>query len=292
MPVLFIQGQDEALEPEEAESWSVGIDYAPAFAPWLKTSLSYFDISYDGRIEQPSINADRELVLERADRFPGLIVRNPSAADAAGFLDLDDDDFISNDTGIPFDPATDAILDVFPNLVLFDNRVTNIAIEEVRGLDFTADATFDTNAGRLDFGLNLTHTLDHDRRVTPASPAFSLLNEVGKPVDTRLRAKAGWSRGAFAAIAFLNYVDDYANPFSTPPSRMDSWTTVDLTLRFEGSKLAGGGLLEGFDATLGIRNLFDNDPPLFPNSLQGILYDSTNANPFGRYFSLVLRKHW
>jgi iron complex outermembrane recepter protein len=292
VPVLFIQGENPGLSPEKADTWSLGVDYEPGFAPWARLSASYFQIDYDGRIEQPSVNADRELVLNRAERFPGLITRAPTPAAAAGFLGQDADGFINNDTGVPFDPATQNILAVFPNLVLFDNRVSNIAIEGVKGLDLRIDTDFETDIGNLIFGLNLTYTFEHERRVTPVSPAFSLLNEVGKPVDTRARAQAGWRQGPFSTFVYVNYVDDYANPFSDPPSRIDSWTTADLTLRFDGSQLGHGGFLNGFGATLSIQNLFDSDPPVFRDSLIGVRYDSANASPFGRYISLRLTKRW
>ena len=291
-PVLFIQGANPAIGPEEADTWSFGVDFEPEFAHWADLSLSYFEIEYDGRIEQPSINADRDLVLEREGRFPGLVTRDPSAAAAAAFLAADTDGFIDNATDTAFDPATQDILAVFPDLVLFDNRVGNIAIEELRGIDLKASGEFDTEAGAFSFGVNLTRTLDHDRRVTAASPPFGLVDEVGKPADTRVRATGGWTRGAYGAFVYVNWVDDYRNPFSTPESRIDSWTTVDLSIRVQASELADTGFFEGVDATLAVENLFDNDPPLFENSLLGVLYDSTNAQPFGRYLSLRVIKEW
>ncbi|HEX2138949.1 MAG TPA: TonB-dependent receptor, partial [Woeseiaceae bacterium] len=39
-PVLFIQGDDPALGPEEAETWSFGVDFEPEFATWASFSLS------------------------------------------------------------------------------------------------------------------------------------------------------------------------------------------------------------------------------------------------------------
>lgn len=291
-PVLFLQGEHPDLRPEEAETFSVGFDFKPDFAPWARLSMSWFQVEYEGRIEQPSVNADRELVLQRASRYPGLVTRNPDTAEAAAFLDADADGFINNDTGVPFDPATQDVLGVFPNLVLFDNRTSNIAVEELRGMDVKFDAVIETGIGSFDFGVNFTHTFDHDRHVTAASPPFSLLDKVGKPVDTRFRAKGGWTRGAYAAFLYVNYVGGYANPFSTPASEIDSWTTADLTLRFQGSELAEDGFPDGLDAALSVQNVFDEDPPLFENSLLGVLYDSTNASPFGRFISLRLSWRW
>lgn len=292
VPVLFLQGARPDIGPEEADTWSLGVDIEPEFARWASLSLSYFEVDYDGRIEQPSINADRDLVLEREIRFPGLVTRDPSTAATAAFLAADTDGFIDNDTGTAFDPATQDILAVFPDLVLFDNRVGNIAIEELRGLDLKATGELDTGAGVFSFGVNVARILGHERRVTAASPPFGLVDEVGKPVDTRVRASGGWTQGPYGAFVYVNYVDDYRNPFSTPESRIASWTTVDLSIRLQASALVEGGFFEGVDAALAVKNLFDNDPPLFGNSLLGVLYDSTNADPFGSYVSLHVIKRW
>jgi outer membrane receptor protein involved in Fe transport len=73
---------------------------------------------------------------------------------------------------------------------------------------------------------------------------------------------------------------------------MDSFTTVDLSFRFDGSDLASSGFLDGFTAVLSVQNLLDEDPPLFPNSLQGVLYDTANASPVGRFVAIQFVKAW
>jgi hypothetical protein len=261
-------------------------------APSTTVSLGYFQVDYEDRIEQPTIAADRPLVLQRADRFPGLIDRSPTPEEVAAILALDSDGFYSNSTGTPWNPATQDLLTVFPNLITFDNRTANIAVENVKGLDFRIDTTHDTGAGMLKFGANASYMLEHERSVTATSPSFELLNEVGKPVDLRLRAYGGWSSGAYGATVYINYVDGYDNPFSTPASDMSSWTTVDASFRFDGAGMASSGLLNGFSAILSVQNLLDEDPPLFPNSLQGLLYDAANASPVGRFISMQLVQKW
>lgn len=67
---------------------------------------------------------------------------------------------------------------------------------------------------------------------------------------------------------------------------------MDLSLRLQASELVDAGFFEGVEVTLSVDNLFDNDPPRFENSLQGVLYDPTNADPFGRYVSLHVIKRW
>src|SRR5205823_3718060 len=119
-----------------------------------------------------------------------------------------------------------------------------------------------------------------------------LLNEVGKPVDWRWRANAGWRRAAYGAFVYLNYVDRYSNPFSTPVGDMSSWTTVDMTLRVDGAQLGTGSWLQGLTATLSVNNLLDKDPPSFSSSLYGLKYDATNASPMGRFISAQVVKRW
>lgn len=294
-PMLELTGTNSQLGPEEAETWSLGLDYQPSFAPSFKASLSYFEIKYEDRLDSPAFSfTERESALINESRFPGLVIRNPSAEQVAQFLGSITDLGLTLDANVttPFDPNTQDLLTVFPNLVLFDDRADNIATETLRGVDLSIDGSRVTRIGTLSFGLNGTYTLEHERNVTPTSPVFSLINQVGKPMDFRLRASLGWTRSAYGAYVQINYLDDYANPISTTHPTIDSWTTVDLTLRFDGSRVADTGWLDGLSAALSVSNLLDTDPPDFYGSYYGLRYDSTNADPLGRAVSLRLTKRW
>lgn len=289
-PILYSEGVNTDLGPEEAETWSLALEYKPPFARWLYASVSYFDVRYDGRIERPSVNADLPLVLARADRYASILNRAPTAEQARAILTRAQT--FTNGTTVAFNPATQDPLTVFPGLITFDNRTTNIAVEKLQALDFVVETNFATSVGAINLGVNAAYTLDRNRSLTPDSPKIVLLNEVGKPVDLRIRGKAGWTRGAYGAFAYVNYADSYKNPFSAPVSKMPSWTTVDLTLRFDGSRLAAPGLLDGITVALSATNLFDKGPPRFDNSFLGIYYDVANASPMGRYSSIRISKRW
>jgi|GEM_PF-850958 len=292
-PVLQWTGSNTQIGPEKATTWSIGIDIDPTFAPGTRVSMSYFDISYKERIDQPAIStADQDLVLARQDRFAGLVDRSPGAALIADIDSQTRDDLYYNYTGTSFDRHAQNIFAVFPNLVVFDNRTSNIAVEKLNGVDLQIATRLDTASGRFNFGLNGTYTLQHDRSVTVTSPSFELLNEVGKPVGFRLRASAGWERGAYAASAFVNYTDSYSNPFTPLASSISSWTTVDATLRIDGARLAPVAWLQNLDLTFTVNNLFDRDPPPFLGGRSGLRFDVANAQPLGRYASVRLVKDW
>ena len=291
-PVLELTGFSPGVAPERADTWSLAFDYQ--FSRAAKVSMSYFEVDYRDRLDAPANTTERELALVNQDRYPGLLIRNPDAALVRSLLGAVSDGMFIVDTSVsvPFDPGTQDPLAVFPNLVTFDNRSNNMASQSLRALDLTFDANVETGMGTLIFGLSGAYTLDHSRRVTKTSPAFALIDEVGKPVGFRMRGKLGWANGAYGTHMFVNYLDDYENPLSSPMSKVSSWTTVDLTLRFDGSRSSTDGRLGGLSAALTINNLFDREPPTFRGSYYGLAYDAANANPFGRNISLRLAKRW
>jgi len=293
-PVLFSIGAAANLQPEKADTWSFGVDYEPAFLPDTRISVSYFDIDYRNRIDIPAVGTDFELVLQREARFAGLVDRNVTLEDIEAIRQLTSNGAILNGTPRPYDPATGSagVLAAFPDLVIFDNRSNNISTETARGLDLAVSSRFQAGTSSIDVGLNSTYTISHKRSVTASSPAFTRINEAGKPVGLRMRLNAGWSRGALAAYVYANYVDGYVDPFQIPAGHIGSWTTFDMVLRLDGSQLGSAGMLDGVNVTLSIDNLFDRDPPRFIGQTSGLAYDATNAGPMGRYVSLRVSKRW
>jgi outer membrane receptor protein involved in Fe transport len=292
--VLTHEGVNPSLVPEKADTWSVGFDYEPTLIPRTKLSLSYFNVNFRQRIDVPTIGADTALVLERESRFAQLIERAPTAAEAAVVVSSAPAGFFSNSTGTAFDPQTqaDQILQLFPDLVIFDNRTNNIAVENVHAIDLRVENQQDLLKGVMRITLNGTYTLDHDRRITRNSPDLDLINEVGKPVDLRARFDVDWKRGGFGANLGVNYTDGYANPFSIVEGRIASWTTLDLTLRIDGGALSEASWARGLNASLSVSNILDRDPPEFIGSIYGLRFDATNSNPLGRYGLLSFRKSW
>jgi len=286
-PVYRLSGSDPDLEPETATTWSLTASYQPPASRRTLLEVSYYEVDYRNRIGFPILGVPDDQLLAR-EEFNNIIDRSPTDALLAGFA-ANAPFGVFNLTGLPYDPAIQTFLQAFPDIVLIDSRTTNSAVEKVRGIDFRARTGFDTGIGEIALGVSGTYTLNHTRKATLASPAFPEFNQVGRPVDLRLRGDLGWSNGPFAANLFVNYTDSYSNPFATPPGRISSWTTVDLTLRVDGSVFGSGSALSDSSFSITARNLFDERPPLFPDGGgAGILYDPANANPFGRVMTARL----
>jgi iron complex outermembrane recepter protein len=291
-PVLFFGGDsNNGLTAEKADVWSMSVDYQPHFAPSTRISASYFNIAYEDRLDFAlASNADFELALANESLYPGLIDRTPTDAEIDEIVAQLGSGVIFNLTPTLWDPSTQTVLEAFPGVVIFDSRLNNIAVDRVSGVDLGIDSKVETPLGTLSFGLNATRTLEHERKITVTSPAFDLLNEVGKPVDLRARLNVGLTRGAYGLFGAINYTDSYLNPLTAPSTHVASWTTTDLTFRVDGSALSRPGFFEGFRVTVGIINAFDREPPnvLTP----GYLFDAANVNPLGRQVSLRVVKSW
>lgn len=284
---LFTEtGGNLDLQPEEATTYTLGIDWEPSDQHRL--SLSWFSVDYDGRIDQPA-ESDTTALIDEA-LLGGLVNREPTPAQLDVILNRITR--IINNTPVPFDPATDDPFVTFSNIATFDNRQNNIGLEKVDGFDFQASTMVGSRLGEWSFALNGTYYSEFTRNITATSPSIEQINRPGRPVDLKVRGRVGWTRSAWSANAYVNYTDSYEDTTAATPTKIDSWTTLDVTLRYDPPRSADRSVLDGFTATLGISNLLDNDPPVFLNNFLGLGFDGVNASPVGRFVSLRVSKRW
>jgi len=288
------------LKPEFSDTITIGFDFEPESIENLRVSATYFSIDYEDRLGAPggfSSLSDPEGFLFAFNQSPtlddfeqivGTIVVPTRFRDLTGLI-VD-----------PNDPA--AVADVVT--VVFDTRLDNLANSKSEGVDLAVDYRQDSPMGDLSFGLRATYVLESTQRAIPTSPEVSLLDSVGNPVSLKLRAYAGLRSGGFSGQVNVNHVDSYTNTTVVPEESIDSWTTVDLNLRysFDGSARS---LLQGTVFSLNVNNLFDQDPPFVAaralSTRDGVLldgltrsvgFDPVNANPLGRFLTVGLTKQF
>ena len=281
---LFAAGSTTDLEPEKAETWTVGIDFEPTFAPELRIRATYFKIEYDDRIAEVFPSFDD--VTGAAFGLPIPIVLNPDLAQLQAFIDASPSNF-------DFTPFGATLADV---TVLGDLRPLNATTTSVDGVDISVVHNKSTNFGIWNFSLDVSYLLSFDEQFTPLTPTVELVDTVQNPVDLRIRGGIGWSHDRYSVTTFVNYVDDYENNrVFGDPVPVDSWTTVDLGLQIDLEGLANTSLLNGTRLAFNVRNLFDEDPPEVARERFGGLrynYDTANAEGRGRTLSLQLSKRW
>jgi|HigsolmetaAR202D_1030399.scaffolds.fasta_scaffold05215_3 iron complex outermembrane receptor protein len=254
------------LDPEEAETYSFGVEYTPDWASGLTLKGTYFAIDYDGQVG--SINSNTALQNPNAAAF---VTRNPTDAqlDAAAA------------TGI-------RIVGARPTEVAFliDARLHNLGGSRMRGIDASARYDWATGNGhQWAAEVSGTYLLKYDSAVLPTDNYVSRLDEIYNPLRLNMRGVLSWTNGPLFAEGVLNHTGGYKNTLVAPIQKVDSYSTVDL--RF------GANLTDLFESvsfaknmtlSLEVVDLFDEEPP-FVDIDGGANFSA--SSPLGRRVSVT-----
>jgi iron complex outermembrane recepter protein len=273
---LIWSGNNGAVRPERAQSWTAGLDLAPEALPGLTFDVTWFRTAFEDRIQAtlytPTVLSD--------PAYAPIVTRNPSAAQI---------DYICSHA--IFGQGTPSQCMSLPVGAVIDLRVHNLARAITDGIDFNAGYEHSAPLGKLNFALSGTWLRDFSQAQTPNMPLTSLLDNQNEPIDLRFRATAGWQYRGWGTLVAANFTNSYWDMGSIPQRHVDSWTTIDLQLRYDFPDDARYGL-RGTRIELNARNVFNIDPPFLNNQMASIGYDQENADPYGRLLSLQLSKKW
>ena len=255
--VDILNGGNRNLGPETADMYSLGVVFEPS--PNFSASVDFFSIDRDDTIQVLTL---RQLV----DNF-----------------DLFQDRFIRDGSN---------------TLLAIDQRWINTGGSTTEGLEIVVRGGLDAWGGRFTAGLDATYLLKYTNQVIEGAPVEDRLGVFTFSGDLGLR----WRHNAFVSYGnddwtvtftqiFRNGYENQelpgiANGSVSRPNlveRVDDYVIYNLAASFEG--------IEGVRLTLGVRNLFDTDPPF------AISYDSFTgggssweprvADPRGRSFTVL-----
>lgn len=280
---VALSGENRDLGPEEATTWSVGLDWDVANN--LRLSTTYFDIYYKNQVEAYLSNLTL-LAIESDFAGTGIILRG---AEAAARVQQAIDQGIGVVGALPGGSAA--------NVTLFvDGRSQNLGVSKMKGIDFTAAYSLPTASyGRWSFNLNGTWLTTYDVAITPTAPMIDRLNTIFNPLKLKMRAGIVWNQGPWYGQAIITRVHGYQNNAVTPVERVSPYTPVDLSFGVDLGSWSHGPVFQDLHLGFELRNAFDEDPPyvnVAPSVNGSGGYDATVANPIGRLFGLTLRKKW
>jgi iron complex outermembrane recepter protein len=267
--ILQWSGGNAGLKPETAKNLSAGFDLDVPWVSDLRVGLTYFDIRYTNRLRSPLTGLTGLDELLGNPRYSPFVIRNPDSSFRQRVCA----------SGTSADLNREACLNT-PISAIVDMRTANTAKLNTDGVDLDLSYRRALASGQLRLGLLATRILSYEQATVETFPLVSQLNLKYLPVDTRLRANASWTRGDWSTTLFVNYVDDYSDVSAASVRKIGSWTTADLDIAYTHSQIT---------LALNAQNVFDRDPP-FANAAIG--YDPTNANPYGRIVSALVRKQW
>lgn len=249
---LMRQPPVPTLKPEQSESRTVGLALEPRFVPGLSLGIDWWRYELSDQINV--IGRDTQLALEAA----GGPYSNPNVVRV---------------------PATSA--EPIGAITAVIEPWQNFARAETEGYDVNlAYALGAPRRGRVTVGVDASYIHTYEVQLAAGGPVESFPTDDNRP---RLRTvgRLEFERKAWRAQVLSRFTSDYkpSDPVVVGGQsyRMPSHVTWDSSVsRRFGSERAGSGL----SVTLGVNNVFDRDPPLYPVR-QG--YDARQFSPQGRF---------
>ena len=260
--IMVVGGGNPNLDPEESETLSIGIIVQPTMLDGLRVSVDWT------RLEKTDVitlfNVDQAAII--AEQYlPEVVTRAPAAP------------------GDPFGvgPITELHAQYF-----------NIARRDIESYDIALDYSWSTARwGAWSFATIASKLTKNESQIVTSSPA---LDETGFRTGLEWKGNAvlGWQLGPWSAAWTTRYYDSYklgGADFVSPTwilnqgsSTVPSQTYHDLLVGYRiddaGSGRGISSLLSGLEVQLGVRNVFDKEPPL---DLQGFGIGSTVYSVWG-----------
>ena len=282
------------LTPEEADVFNVGLSWNPIDGPLegLSVDIDYYDYEYSDLISreghQDLINQDNAL------RCPDGLNSDAMAGPLCGAVDTNGDgitEVYSLGAGIP----DKVIRGADGSLLRTQASYFNAPTLNTSGIDLKVGYRWETdNLGLFRAELGASYTLDYELSLPDGSTidgvgSRNAGNSVGYPLpEYKANLSLGWTRDRHSASVIVRYVDEYEDDVPQSAVRgafigfaptIDSMTTVDLQYNLQ--LPAFSFQTEGSTLTLGIKNAFDEDPPLV--NVDGA-FDYFTHDPRGRIF--------
>ncbi len=233
--VTSLAGGNPNLKPEKSKQFGIGFVFSPIKS--LTASIDFFSIEIEGLIAAPSAQE----------------IASGYRRGAAGYA---------------------ALVDVSPSneITLIRQFSVNVNSLKTQGLDIDLRWRENLGGGRVDAGLNGTYMNKYDL-VNTSGELEKSVGTIVRPDGAPLVASAtgvilkwkhnlsfGYTYGPFSATMTQRYYKGYrdANDLNGNAHFVKGQDLYDLVASYNGIK--------NLKLTLGARNLFDKDPPLFINN--------------------------
>lgn len=255
---IGIAGGNPNLKPEQATTWSFGVEAAPPTIPGLTASVNYFRIDYTDQIQ--ALRGTAGLLTNPI--YSQFVQFNPTAAQISALVN----------SGLPLNAAINQSQVTF----IADGRRQNLGTSLFRGLDFTAAYRWNWGGVELDAGIQGTYILDYLFEAVPGAGLVNVLDTIGFTQKFRSQADIGAKVGGFKSRLTWNHLNGYTNTTSTVARDVSNYDTFDLLLGYD--------FTDRINLSLDVRNLFDEDPP-FVDTTNG--FDPQASNPIPRMFAIT-----
>jgi iron complex outermembrane receptor protein len=267
----FVGGNPD-LDPETAETLTVGVVLTSPFASrWLdrlQVSLDWYRIEIDDAIVTVFAHEFIARCFDRAfnpafdvsNRWCGMFARNPASGEIVDAYEI-----LRNSEGL-----------------------------RTSGLDLQLDWRFDLGPGELGVSWLVAYLDSFEQLEAPGIAPLELAGTAGRDASFLGRSLPEWKWSftlsyawqALTLDARWRYIGGMKDADTTiePVFRIPHYDYFDLGASYDVS----AGFLDGLQVRVGVENLTDEDPPIFPSYTQANT-DPSQYDVLGRRYYLSLR---
>jgi outer membrane receptor protein involved in Fe transport len=272
--INFTSGGNPNLDPEKADTYTIGAVLTPTFLPGFAATIDYYNINLFDAISSPSQADVIDACFDQSDpNFAAcqLISRNPLTGGLSG----------PNDT--TFGPFL---------------GLSNLGTINTSGIDF--GVTYRTGVGstNLSFAVNGNYTITNKFQATPTSPNRECVGYYSiscGPIQPEwswtARATAAFATGTDVSIRWRYLSGVELEPLVNSATIFDDFESIGAYNYFDLALAQQIG--DHFRLTLTVDNLFNKEPPVVGNTIGATAYNSGNTYPttydaIGRRYRLGL----
>lgn len=272
--INYTSGGNPLLDPEIADTYTIGAVLTPTFLPGFAATVDYYNIHLTDAISSPSQADVIDACFAQTDPAFSqcqLISRNPLTGGLSG----------PNDT--TFGPFL---------------GLSNLGTIKTSGIDFGVNYRTDLGAVALSFGLNGNYTISNKFKATPTSVNRECVGYYSiscGPIQPEwswtLRTTASLQTGTDITLRW-RYIDGVGlEPLVNSATVYDPYESIKAYHYFDVALAQAVG--ENFRVTFLVDNLFNRKPPVVGNSIGDTAYNSGNTYPttydaIGRRFRVGL----
>jgi len=275
--INILSGGNPDLQPEEADTLTIGAVWQPSFISNLTMSLDYYDIQIEGAVSSQSstdvLNGCYTTAFNPTFVFNSqcaLIGRNPNNGTLNGV----------ESTGIELVSS-------------------NLGVQRVSGYDFTASYLMDLvdfglsdSWGTLNLSLSANYVTVNEFQATPTSinrdcNGFYSVACVQPNFEIKTASRATWNLGDVGFSLQWRYQDEVIEEpggtvFPAAAASIDAYNYFDLSGRWD--------ITDAVRLTVSIANLTDEQPPVLGSGVGSTTFNNGNTFPqtydtLGRYYT-------
>lgn len=269
--LVALQGSRPNLQPQTAKQYSVGGDFRWPFLQGLKSSVTYYNINYDGLLGKPPAFNPGVFF----SNFPDFYVLRPTDAQLIAFASQAKGGLAQVQQYLGAVPAK--------AFTLIDFRTANLGSAVARGIDFSTQYRRDTDFGGWDLSLNGNYELKNTQQL---GPGLAVTDNLKSGTALRLQVAAGVDYGQLRAQLTMNHNGSYhltPTP-SIPQDSVGGFTIFNLFFRYA---LQGEDWRKDLSFTVNVDNIFDTDPPVYKSSSSN---GTANGSTLGRLVQFGVHK--